>query len=416
LQLANMDAIDGKQDLALQRLKKLVESSPTNARAQLALAALRKLMGAKSDELVTLLNNAIKANPTSAELRLGLVQQYLMESQPKLALDAAQEGVSAVPDSLELLAALGRTQLMAGDVNQARISFGKVIKSAPNSAQAHIEMADLQLGQRDFEGALQSLRKAVALAPDNMPAQAKLISLEMNAGRPADALAQARKVQAQRPQSAIGYMFEGDILGEQGKWAAAAKIYQTGMDKQPSTALSVKLHMALVKAGRVADADRQAKAWLQANPKDVVYLNYQGDVQLQRNELVSARQFYERALAAKPNLPAALNNLGWVLSRLKQPGALESVNRALQLVPNQPTFLDTQAEIYAGQGDLKKAIEVQKSAVAAGPDAHPLRLRLAKYYIAAGQPAAAKLELDVLAKLGDAFPQQAEVMQLRAKL
>lgn len=416
MNLASLEVADGKLDKALQRLTKLVTANPAESRAQLALFVVRRQAGATAAELIEAMDAAVRANPTVPELRLALIQEYANKPDAKLAHETAQKAVAALPSSLELLAALGRTQAMIGDANQAQVTFSKLALAAPKSPQPLLEMAEFQLSQRDRAGAMQSLKKALSIAPDNVQVQSRLIALEMESGRVSEALAIAKSMQTLRADSALGFLFEGDIQGQQGNWAGAAKSYQLGLSRQPSAELSVKLHGALLKAGKADDAERHSKDWLQKNPKDVVYLVHQGDTLVQRNDLAGGQQYYERALALQAGLPAALNNLAWVLNRQKKPGALEAVNRAIALVPNEATFLDTKAEILATQGDLPKAIEAQRAALGAAPQAHPMRLRLARYLIAAGQGSAAKQELDALAKLGGEFAQQAQVKELRAKL
>ena len=64
------------------------------------------------------------------------------------------------------------------------------------------------------------------------------------------------------------------------------------------------------------------------------------------------------------------------------------------------------------EGKLDDAVDTQKKAVAGAPAAPDLRLTLAKLMIQAGDRAKAKAELNKLALMGPAYPQQAEVRQL----
>ena len=88
--------------------------------------------------------------------------------------------------------------------------------------------------------------------------------------------------------------------------------------------------------------------------------------------------------------PTAVNNLAWVLWAQKKPGALEGAERANQLAPNQPVFMDTLAMILAEQGQLPRALELQKRAVALKPDAGGMRLALAKLLAKAGNKSEAR--------------------------
>ncbi|MDM4764864.1 XrtA/PEP-CTERM system TPR-repeat protein PrsT [Pelomonas sp. SE-A7] len=416
LHLTNLDVAEGKADAAVDRIKKVIAADPADGRARLALISIRRLAGASQAELLELLEQSIKAVPTNAELRLAQIQELVAKRDYKLAFEAAQQGVAALPDSLEMLTALGRTQALTGDLNQAIASFGRLALSAPKSPLPHLEMAQLQLNKGDRAAAIQSYKKAVAIDPRNVQAQSQLIAMADDDGRFGEALVIARNVQAQYPGEAIGHVFEGDLLMHQKNWTGAVKVLQMALAKTPGSAVSIKLHTALLGAGQGAEADRHAREWLSRNPKDVPFIQHLGDTLVRRNELGQAQQMYEKALGVRTDLPVVLNNLAWVLARQGKPEALDTIRRALKLAPNQPTLLDTQAEILAGRGDLTGAIASELAAVDAEPTAHPFRMKLAQYYVAAKQPVEARKHLDVLAKLGPAFPQQDKVKELRAKL
>ena len=83
-----------------------------------------------------------------------------------------------------------------------------------------------------------------------------------------------------------------------------------------------------------------------------------------------------------------------------------------RLAPNEPAFMDTLAVLLSANGRHAPAIELQLKALRLEPVNSAFRLNLAKIYIAAGDKARAKAELETLAKVGDKDPSHAEVMQL----
>ena len=124
--LAALDLRDKKPDEARKRFDKLLAADPKDLRALLAVAELRAQAGASKEELVGLLVNAIKLNPTLAAPRWMLVDLHLRSKDNRAALTVAQEGIAAIPDSHELLDALGRAQLASGDATQAVGTFSKL--------------------------------------------------------------------------------------------------------------------------------------------------------------------------------------------------------------------------------------------------------------------------------------------------
>jgi len=111
-----------------------------------------------------------------------------------------------------------------------------------------------------------------------------------------------------------------------------------------------------------------------------------------------------------------LNNLAWISGQLKSPKALEYAEKANALLPNQPPFMDTLAMLLAEKGESAKAVELLRKAIDIAPQAALIKLNLARVLIKSGQKDAARKELDALAKLGDSFPEQAEVTRLQKEL
>jgi predicted Zn-dependent protease len=95
---------------------------------------------------------------------------------------------------------------------------------------------------------------------------------------------------------------------------------------------------------------------------------------------------------------------------------LKFAEKANELRPKTPPYMDTWAEALAAKGQTAKAIEVQKQAVELAPSVAGFRLRLAQLYVAAGNKTEAQAELKRLADLGPSFDQQAEVQKLQASI
>jgi predicted Zn-dependent protease len=118
----------------------------------------------------------------------------------------------------------------------------------------------------------------------------------------------------------------------------------------------------------------------------------------------------------QPNNALILNNLAWSSGQIKAPEALEYAEKANQLAPNQPAFMDTLAMLLAEKGESSKAIELLRKAIVIAPQASVIQLNLAKLLIASGKRDEARKELEALAKIGEKFSGHAEVSQLLKSL
>ncbi len=324
--------------------------------------------------------------------------------------------MAAVPSSRELTNALGRAQLASGNFEQAVTTFSKLESQLPDSPLPSLGQADAYIGLKNFDAAERSLKRAIEISPQLLPAQRSLIGLLVDDGRYADALAVARTVQKQRPTEAAGWQFEGDIELQRRSWDAAIAAYRAGLQKTRVPELAIKIHHALVLAGRQDEADRFAAEWQKTHAQDAGFRFYLGDLALTRKDWAQAESQYREVLALQPNNPMALNNVAWLLVKQGKPGALPFAEKATTLVRNQPQLMDTLALALAANQQLPRALALQKATVERAPDDPSLRLTLARLYLQAGDKTQARVELDKLAKLGKGFADQAEVAELMKRV
>jgi tetratricopeptide (TPR) repeat protein len=159
-----------------------------------------------------------------------------------------------------------------------------------------------------------------------------------------------------------------------------------------------------------------ATAWMKEHPKDVAFRLHRGDVATTQKDYQLAARYYREALESQPNNPTLLNNLAWVSGQIKAPKAIEYAEKANQLAPNQPPFIDTLAMLLADKGETAKAIELLRKALEISPQAAAIQLNLAKVLISVGKRDEARKELDAIAKLGTKFSGHAEVERLQKEL
>jgi putative PEP-CTERM system TPR-repeat lipoprotein len=405
--------LEAKQpDAAQRRVQTLLKAQPTHLQGLLAMAQLKTRAAAPKEEVLALINDAIKAHPGSPLPRLALIDHQARNQDLKSALATAQQASATMPESVPLLDALGRVQLAAGEHNQALATFNRMAALAPKSPDPALRAADAHLAMRNNDAALQSLRRALSIQPDSLVAQRGIIALELAAKRPKEALAVAREVQKQRANDAIGHALEGDIEALQRNWTAAAAAYRVGLKKRDGDRLAPKLHAVLLSGGSRAVADQWAGEWLKSRPNDIRFIAYLGDTALAQKDWARAEGHFRAVLRIQPDNVAALNNAAWSLLQQDKPGALELARKANELAPNQPALMDTLALALAKDKRLDQAVALQKQAVGLQPQNHGLRLSLAKLLLQSGDKAGAKTELETLAKAGEGFRGQAEVDQL----
>jgi putative PEP-CTERM system TPR-repeat lipoprotein len=411
--LAALDMAENKSADALKRLDTALQRDPKNFQALLVQAEILGRSGGAPDEVAKKIQQAVDAAPSEKMPRLMLVEQLLRRNDPKAALSAAQSAAAALPEVPEVVDALGRAQTAAGEYNQAMSTFGKLDGLLPNSPLPSLRRSMVNMASSDKPQAMQNLRKALEVRPDLLEAQRGLASLSLDAQQPAEALAISRTVQQQRPKEGVGYILEGDVHAAAKNWDRSADAYRAGLKAAPGPELAIKLHTALTLGGKATEADRFAADWTKSNPKDTALPLYLGDRAIATNKLADAQRLYDRVIALQPRNAVALNNQAWVAGQLGRADAVALAERANEVAPNQPAFMDTLAVLLSAKGDNARALDLQKKAVALQPNVPLFKLNLAKIHLKAGEKDAARTLLTEISALGDKFAGQAEVDKLK---
>ena len=410
--LAALDVFEKKPEEAKKRFDNILSKDPKNNQALLALAELRARAGGTKEEVAESLNAAISANPSEIGPRILLIDFYLRNKDNKAAHIAAQSAVSVLPDSLEAMDALGRTQLATGDTNQAISTYTKLVGLQPKATQPLMSLASANLAAKNMDAVEQNLNKVLELKPGYLEAQINLIRLNTSAEKYKNALSIAQSVQRQRPKEVMGYVLEGDINVAQKKWDEALTAYRAGMKQTGSLEPATKIHAALNISNNKNEADKFSASWMKDHPRDVGFMTYIADISLATKDMQSAEKMYNAVVQIQPENAIAYNNLAWVEGQLNKGTAVANAEKANKLMPNQPAFMDTLANLLADKGDYIRATELQKKAVDLQADNPVFKFNLAKIYIKSGDKKQAKVLLDELAKLGDKFTAHAEVAVL----
>lgn len=410
--LAALDLKAKNGGAARARFESVLKIDPNNLQAYLALAKLKIAEGGARTEVVDLLSQAIRLNPSEAAPRLALIELYLTDGNSRAAQSAARDAIAALPDQPDLLDALGRAEAKAGVPEQAMAAFSKLAGIEPKSTRPFMRLASLQLSANKVSLAEQNLRRALALVPDYLPAQQALVRIAMTRNKPDEAIAIARTVQSQRSSETIGHDMEAEVELGRGNANAAVEVYRRALKKAPVSILAIKLHSTLRGAAKTSDADRFAAEWVTAHPKDASFPAYLGDVALSQRQYAAAEQQFRKVLSLQPQNAAALNNVAYTLVQMGKSGGVELAEQALKLQPDAPGVLDTLASALALDKQWPRALEAQRHAVKLEPGNQLLRFNLAKLLAQSGDKSAARAELESLQKVGDAFPAQAEVARL----
>lgn len=394
--LARLDLAENQPERASERLEAVIGVNPRAPEAYLLLAELKLRTGASADEALAILERGAQASPDQAAARAAIVRLHLGRRDFGRALTVAQELAAALPNDPVAITVLAQAQFASGDREQALASFNRVVRMQPDAPAPLVSLADAQRATGDRATARQSLQRALNLQPDLLDAQRRLIGIAVEEQRFDDALSIVSQVQKQRPGIDIGYLMEGDVHLAAQAWPKAVAAFERAMQLAPQAGTLIKLHGALVRAGRETEAVQQADEWLAQQPEDALVRRYLAERAIGAGQLQQAESLYRRLVELNAQDVVALNNLAWVAGELDRADALALARRALSVAPDNASVLDTLGMLLLKSGATEEALQHLQRAVNLAPQTGLLRLNLARGYVAAGRKDDAARELELL--------------------
>ncbi len=401
LALAQLDVDEGKLDAAQQRLTAVIRANPKSAVAHMAMLELAKRREAKPAEQLAIIDEALRLTVNEAAPHIAKIAHLMAANDPKSAANAAQVALAQVPSDPRLLDAAGEALAAAGDLQQAVSVYNKLASLYPRSALAHLRIADLHERRGDLNAAQASVARALEAEPLAASVHQRLLQQAIGTRDTRQVLTTARELQRRFPDSAQGYLLQGDLALARKEWAAAQAAYRSALNKPGAGSKpQIRLYITLVAGSSQAAADQFAIEWRQRHPKDAEFLAHLGSAALARKDMATAEQRFREVLSIYPDSVVALNNLAWLVTDRSPREAVGFAERALALSPQAAPVLDTLAKALAADGQLQRAISVQGKAIAASPGRQSYQLQLARLHLQAGNKTQARSTLDGI----DALP------------
>ena len=394
--LADLDMQEKKPDQASERFKRILSKSPDNLGALMGQARIALALEHQK-EFVSYLTKAIQTHPDALEPVNQLTLYYMNQTrQPELALEVAQKAGQTNNGNPAFLDNLGQAQLSAGHKKDAIDTYTNVTNRAPNSAVAWYRLAWAQRVAGDMNAAQKSLQKSVRLTPNYLDAHIALAGLYAALGQQDNALQEARTIQTLNPQSATGYKLEAELAARFKKPDASLQALARAFQTAPSSDTAATYHLALLRAGKPAQAEQVAQQWLKQHASDSAFRLYLAGTYLQKQQTSQAIAEYQQIVKAVPNHVMALNNLAAVLEEQNDPAAFVYAQRAYSLQPSNPMVMDTYGWGLLQQGKIKEAAPLLKQAALAMPKAPAVQYHWAAALAKSGQNAEAQALLQKL--------------------
>ena len=297
-------------------------------------------------------------------------------ARPKLEADVTNRAVPTALDGIaETYLALGATLRQQNALDSAQVMLRLALSMRPNFASARLLLAEIQAENHRPRLALATLDAVPGDDPLAAVVQLREAGLQDAIGNEAAAVRDLERLARTFPDRPEPLAAEADILTREGRYGDAAGVLDRAIGRvgTPSRAnwpLFFERGTAYERAGDWKRAEADMQFALQLSPDQPTILNYLGYAWTERGEHLSeAREMLERAVQLRPNEGSYIDSLGWVQLRGGDgPAALRTLQHAVELQPEDAVINGHLGDAMAAVGRWRDAEFQWRRALTLNPD------------------------------------------------
>lgn len=371
--------------------------------------------GAALDQAIIASSNRL--DTVAIEARLLRARLHVEGRTPAVAVESLQRLLS-ITNVLEARILLIDAQRGAGRLDEAVATCQGLIRDHPDRPAFPLMLGMLLREQGRMADARNAFRRELELSPGSLMALYQLVDLEIAATNAPAALKTVQTELARTNSAALKYL-EGRALAAQRLWPQAQASLEESIGLNPQFSLAYQLladiHIANT---NLAGAARQLEELISKKTNDVQSMAILGTLYERMDQPEQARAKYERILEINPQFVPALNNLAYLYTeRLPQlERAHELAQKARQLVPEDPSVMDTLAWVLHKRGEDQQALPLLREAAQRVPGNAEIQYHLGMVSYMLGQPDAARAALERAVAAPQSFPSKAEAQRQLALL
>jgi predicted Zn-dependent protease len=293
-----------------------------------------------------------------------------------------REFAEARPEEIPLREQLAALLLLNGTPEEADTILYEVEKEKPGRANLYPVLANLYEelnlpGRSEIYRVLSLYRNR----PPPLNEILRLALLQLREGQPRRAYATIEFGAGFYPDSLQLLLVQGMAQKAQNRMAEAAATFakvERLAQRKPElldAGFYFEFGAALEQAGQPLRSEAALRRAISLNPDHHQALNYLGYMWAERGRnLREAKTLIDRALDLNPGNPAYLDSQAWALFKMGDPTSAETLMReAIRQVPDDPILLEHYADILAALGRSPEAMENYRKAILTGGPSVVLR-------------------------------------------
>jgi tetratricopeptide (TPR) repeat protein len=330
-----LEARSGDIDKALLTGNILLALEPDNENARLAIAQLLYKYNRK-DNAMTILNSGIARSPENKNLQLQLIR-FIAESDVGSAREQLQQLSANHKEDLDLEFSLALLNKQLGMTVEASEIFEKMITRGQRVDEARFQLGVIA----DEEGDIGEALAHYVLVGEGkywLASTGRVVQLMAKKGNITEARLYLHRLRIDHPDNEIAlYRIESELLIRVEHFLGAHTVLTEGLEEHPDNF-------------------------------DLLYTRSLVSEKL--NDITSMEQDLRHILRKDANNASALNALGYSLANYtdRYSEALELIEQALAIQPNDPAIIDSLGWALYRTGDNEKAVLRLREAMAAMPD------------------------------------------------
>lgn len=348
----------GKRDQAKEHFRKTIARAPHFERGHRELFRLLESDGQLAEAVALLDGYLSKVNPHHKKFRQELVRLLLREKEFDRALDELEFMIEKDPGDLNAQVRRALVFAEMKDAPRAIEEMSKIVRVNPSKLQIRDYLGLLHEQMDQFDQAIKVYQTNIELDPTFYDSRIHLGYLFYRLKRFDDAVPHLRRSLELNPGNAEPHLLLGLTYTQSKQHQMAMETFESGLERHPKNLdLRFNLGAAYDKLGRFSDVVREMEAVLEMNPDHADALNYLGYSYADRGvNIEEAVSLTQRAVALKPNNGYYVDSLGWALFKMgRVQEALVKIQRAAELVKDDPVIFEHMGEIYLLQNDRDKA-------------------------------------------------------------
>ncbi len=371
--LAQIYFQDRETNAALQVLGQAADQSPNDATFLIDLAELysrfARTPNPKDDpakgRIRGLLDRAADLGPKNPLILHRLGDSYLQLGEPDKAEEVFLRLVKIHPDIMSVRGKLADLYLRAGKMDKASEQLEAIAKEDPTNPRTQSALGAIALGANKLPEAASFFERALLLNPEIEPVYYDLAGVKLNLRKPEEALALLEKARSKfRPRfvieyyTAMSHVLLKNYREARNSFTSAEIQAKASEPARLNQVFYYQFGSACERAGDYDQAEKHFQKCLALAPNYAEAMNYLGYMWTEQGvKLDQAHALIEKAVELEPKNPAFLDSLGWILFKLNQPK--EALPWLLKSIENSPepdsTLFDHLGDIYAALKEFSLA-------------------------------------------------------------